>query len=113
MIENAKITGTMFGKEDHGIFTCAICVEGSCWGCWYGNYALDTFDKEKGKRVATAEGLQSVMELLSTLEVNQWEELEGQYIRVKTEKQKIVAVGHLIKDKWFSFEEFFNGEKEQ
>ena len=52
------------------------------------------------------------MELLSTLEVNQWEELEGQYIRVKTEKQKIVAVGHLIKDKWFSFEEFFNGEKE-
>ena len=114
MIENAKITGTMFGKEDHGIFTCNLCIEGAGWGCWYGGYALDEYDKDKNKRVGSAVGLSAIIQLLETLEVDEWEELKGQYVRVELTDPfgKITKIGHLIKNKWFSFEEFFNGEKE-
>lgn len=114
-IENAKITATMLGKEDHGIFTCGLTVEGNGWGCMFGGYALDTPNKEKGKREATAIGLQAIMELLETLEVDEWEQLKGRYVRVETSGWggKITKVGHLIKDKWFSFEEVFNREKQE
>lgn len=114
MIENAKITGTMLGKEDHGIFTCQICVEGGGWGCYYGGWALDTYDKAADKRVGTAVGLSAIMELLDTLEVDEWEQLKGQYVRVETTELggRITKIGHLLKDKWFSFEEFFANYKE-
>lgn len=109
-IKNAKITSTMLGKEDHGIFTCQICVEGNDWGCYYGGYSLDTPNKDTKKRIGTKEGMQAIMELLSTLEVDTWEKLKGQYVRVQTSGLggKITAIGHLMQDKWFSFEEFFN-----
>lgn len=114
MIENVKITATMFGKEDHGIMTCQIWVEGDGWGCCYGGYALDGFDKSKNKRYASPNGLQAIIEILNTLEVETWEKLQGQYIRVETSGWggKITKIGHLMKDKWFSFEEFFAKCKE-
>ena len=112
MTENAKITATMLGKEDHGIMPCSLCIEGSGWACWYGGYALDTYNGEK--RVGTAAGLSAIMELLNTLGIEEWEKLKGQYIRVELTDPfgKITKIGHLIKDKWFSFEEFFEREKQ-
>jgi hypothetical protein len=46
---------------------------------------------------------------MKTLEVESWEELKGQYVRVEFEDGggKILRIGHLMKDKWFSFKEYF------
>lgn len=106
---NAKITSTSLGYEDHGIFTCSLCLEGDGWGGNYGGYALDSFDRQKGKRVGTAMGFDAVIELMKTLEVETWESLKGKYVRCKFDRPygKIVSIGHLMKERWFSFEDFF------
>lgn len=111
IIENAKITGTKLGREDHGIMTAWIFVEGAGWGCGFGGYALDEYDKEKKERVCTASGFEAINQILKTLEIDNWEDLKGQFIRVETNGKlcggKLINIGHLMKDKWFSFEEFF------
>ena len=50
---------------------------------------------------------------MEALEVRNWEDLKGQYVRVVSQGWggKITKIGHLIKDKWFSFEEFFEKHK--
>ena len=109
VVENAKITNVQLGWEDHCIFSCWITVEGNGWGCNYGGYCLDTYDKAQKKRVASQAGFQAIMELMATLEVKNWEDLKGQYVRVEHLGWggKVIKIGHLIKDKWFGFEEFF------
>ena len=114
-IENVKITSTQLGYEDHGIFTCNLILDGYGWGCSFGGYALDTYNKEQKQRVATIQGFQAIIELMKALEVKNWEDLKGQYIRVEHQGWggKITKVGHLIKNKWFSFEEFFKTENDE
>ena len=112
-IENVKITDTKLGYQDRPIFTFELCLEGDGWGCWFGNYALDTWNDEINERVGTQQGFQAIINLLETLEVKTWEELKGKYIRVKSEGwgSKIKEIGHLIKDKWFNIEDFFEKQK--
>ena len=117
MVQNAKIKNVSLGYEDHCIFTCYITVEGYGWGCNYGGYCLDTYDKQKKQRVATEVGFQAIIELMKALEVRNWEDLKGQYVRVETDGDgwggKVTKIGHLLKEQWFSFEEFFNNYKNQ
>ena len=51
---------------------------------------------------------------MKTLEVESWEELKGKYVRVEIEKWggKIVKIGHLMKNKWFSFKDYFEQVKD-
>ncbi|WP_105206204.1 hypothetical protein [Streptococcus suis] len=51
-IENVKITKTFLGREDHGILTCYLTVEGDGFGVSIGGYCLDKYDEHKRKRVA-------------------------------------------------------------
>lgn len=108
-IENAVIKDTMLGWEDHGIFTCMLYLGGDSWSQGYGGFMLDTWDRDQGKRVATKVGLQAIMDLLKTLEVSRWEDLKGQYVRIEVDGiaagTEIKKIGHLIKDRWFSFED--------
>lgn len=109
-IVNAKITSTMLGLEDHGIMTCTLFLEFANGGCGYGGYALDTYDEVKKMRVGTAAGLDAIMQLMKTLEVEKWEDLKGKYVRCETTGWggTVTNIGHLIKNKWFSFKEFFD-----
>jgi hypothetical protein len=112
-IVNAKIAYTMLGYEDHGIMSCYLTLEGDVWACNYGGYALDQYDKEKRERFGTADGFNAIISLMKTLDVEKWEDLKGQFVRVESEGWGggIVRIGHLMKDQWFSFEDFFNEKK--
>lgn len=103
LIENAVIESTMLGEEDHGIFTCYIHVSGDGWGCGFGGYALDQYDKEQKKRIGTAYGLEFIKRILETLEIGQWEKLKGTPVRVETEGvgRGIKRIGHFRKNRWF------------
>lgn len=109
-ILNAKIASTVLGTEDHGVMTCYITLEGAGWGCSYGGYVLDNWDESRKRRVGSAEGLDAIMTLMETLEVRKWEDIKGQYVRCETTGWggNVTKIGHLLKDKWFSFEEFFS-----
>lgn len=113
-IENARITSTMLGVEDHGIMTCYLFLEFENGGCGFGGYALDTYDKEAEGRVGTAAGMQMIAEILEPVGAESWEELPGKFIRCENEGWggKITRIGNIIKDKWFSPEDFFAEWKE-
>ena len=51
---------------------------------------------------------------MKTLEVESWEDIKGNFVRVETDGWggKIIRIGHLMKDKWFSFKEYFDVVKE-
>ena len=110
-IENAQITSTKLGEE-HGCLTAEIFLQGDHWSCAFGGYCLDHWCAEAGEH-HSSDGYGAIIELMKTLEVEAWEELKGQYVRAESEGWggRIIRVGHLLKDNWFSFEEYFKKVK--
>lgn len=51
---------------------------------------------------------------MKTVGVDNWEDLEGKYIRVVNRGigRTIKTIGNLMEDKWFDIEEFFKNEEE-
>ena len=45
--------------------------------------------------------------LFNTLEDDNWEDLKGTYVRASFEHNTMKSIGHLIKDKWFDYEEYY------
>lgn len=111
-ILNAKITSTKLGEE-HDCLTADLFVEGEGWACAFGGYCLDHWFAEVGEH-SSSDGYGAIIELMKTLEVESWEELKGKYVRVEIEKcgGKIVKIGHLMKNKWFSFKDYFEQVKD-
>lgn len=107
-IVNGKIIKTELGTKDIPVFTCSLWIEMESGVCSFGGYALDTYNKEKGERVGTAIGFSAIMKLMEVLEVGNWEDLKGTYVRCKINADTSIShIGHLMKDKWFSFGVFF------
>ena len=54
------------------------------------------------------------MKIMDTVGVERWEDLEGQYARIKTEGwgSRITCIGNILKNKWFDLKEFFAEKKE-
>lgn len=108
---NAKITGTKLG-EDHGCLTAYIYVEGAGWGGGMGGYCLDHWCSEVG-HYGSSDGYGAIIELMKTIEVDKWEDLKGKYVRVHVDEHNTIdRIGHLMKDKWFSFKEYIEKVKE-
>ena len=103
-IENARITSTMLGIEDHGILTCFIHLLGDGWGCGFGGYVLDQWDDAHKQRVGTAFAADCILGILAAVGVEKWEDLPGKYVRAKTEGPGggILAIGHIVEDRWFN-----------
>jgi hypothetical protein len=114
-VENAEIESTVLGDEDHGVFTCYVFVSGDGWGCGFGGYALDEYNKEKKERIGTAYGLEFIKRILKTLEISTWEKLKGTPVRVETTGigGKIARIGHFRKDRWFDPQELLAEMKEE
>ena len=102
-----KIISTKLGEE-HGCLTADLIIEGDGWGCGFGGYCLDHWFSDPGK-YDSSDGYGAIIELMKTLEVDSWEQLRGQYVRVVSKGwgEKIDKIGHLMKDKWFSFKDYF------
>ena len=92
-IFNVTIQDTYLGKEDHGIPTCRICVEGDGFGSSFGNYELRTY------------GIDMILSMIEIVGAKSWEDLKGRYARVKIANAKVEAIGHIIKDSWYNPEE--------
>lgn len=109
LIQNAVITSTMLGYEDHGILTFWITVKGSGWGVSIGGNALDAYSEQQEERIATGIGFQAVTEVMNVVGVEKWEDLKGKYIRVKSEGigKRVSVIGNLMEDKWFDIDSFF------
>ena len=111
-IKNAQITGTMLGREDHGIFTFCIFVKFGGCECGIGGYDLDSYDSSINARVYSPKSIEAISKILDTVGVDEWEQLKGKYIRIKDRGRgsTIDEIGNLMEDKWFNIREFFNHE---
>ena len=106
--KNALIESTFLGWEDHRIFTCFLYLKYDGGGQGFGGYALDTYDEALKRRKGTAQGAEFIARVLETVGVDSWEKLPGKFVRVVASWTKVKSIGHIIEDKWFSPEEFFN-----
>jgi len=90
--QNAVITSTMLGKEGHGIPSFMIRMDlqnNNSQG--FGGYDL----RHPNHHVA-------VFEILDAVDVKRWEELVGTNVRIKGSFNKIDAIGHIVKDQWYT-----------
>lgn len=109
-IKNARIGSTFLGREDHGILTfnlelnyCSSSFQG------FGSYALDEYDQDKKERVATAYGLECIIEILRVVGVDSWEKLSGKHVRAEVKDGLVYAISHILEDdKRFSPKELFD-----
>lgn len=109
-IQNAEITSTMLGIEDHGIMTFFLMLR---WrpgaGCGLGGYALDQYGGGCGlPRIGHGMSYQAIREILETLKVNKWEDLPGTLCRIEENGlgRGIDKIGHIMEDRWFNLKEW-------
>ncbi|HFU4217113.1 TPA: hypothetical protein ACGO8M_000489 [Streptococcus suis] len=114
-IENVKITQTFLDREDHGILTCYLTVEGYGFGVSIGGCYLDKYDEHKKKRVAYHKSFGLIDHILEVVGVSTWEDLPGKYIRIESDGfgGRVTKIGNLIKDDWLDFDTFFKEETDE
>lgn len=80
--EVMTIQKTSLGVEDHGILTAMLSCSGSGSGIGVGGYALDAWVETEKRRVPTAYGLDHLVQIMSVVGVERWEDLTGRQILV-------------------------------
>lgn len=111
--KNATITGTMLGREDHGIMTCFVYLDYGGVSQGFGGYALDApvhINGEFQGRVGTMFGCEFICRLLETLDVESWEKLPGTPCRVEADNSKVHRIAHYLKDNWFRPEDIHDAD---
>ena len=107
---NAKITNVSLSMADHGCLTFYVGLNGGGWCCNFGGYCIGHGYLGAKSFSGSGAGLEVLMRIMDIVGVECWEDLKGQYCRVKTEGWggTIQAIGNILKDKWFDIKEFYN-----
>ena len=107
--ENAKITRTKLTMEAHACLTFWIFVEMKSGGCGFGGYCIGHGYLGADSFSASGRGLEAIMRIMDTVGVSDWEELPGNYVRVRHTGMggTIKEIGNIIQDEWFNLEDFF------
>jgi hypothetical protein len=101
-IMNARIESTKLGTADRGLLTAWIFLEyGNSGGQGFGGYYLDAYSAAKDDREPSAACGLFIARLLETVGVDSWEKLKGQHVRVMGDQDRLVAIGHILDNKWF------------
>lgn len=110
-IKNAQIKSTTLGIEDHGIMTFYLHLDYGGSGQGAGGYSLDEWSEIEKKRIGAPSGCELIRSILEIIGVEKWEDLPGQYIRVKADYGKVYAIGNMLNDNWLDFGAFFEARK--
>ncbi|MDT2850163.1 hypothetical protein P7H60_13495 [Vagococcus carniphilus] len=103
-VVNAEIISTKLGFEGHGIFTLFIGLRFESGNIGFGNFALDQWCDKEVKRTGSQLGIDVIMRIIKIAGVKNWEELEGQYIRINKVGlgESLTYIGHLVNDDWLN-----------
>lgn len=112
-IENARIESVDLSMADHGVLCLQMRLKGSDWGTIYGGYSLGHGYVGAKSFEGSAKGMESIMRIMDTVGVDNFQDLAGKYIRVvcKCNGDPIKIIGNIMDDKWFDIESFYKGEE--
>lgn len=107
--KNAVITGTnLFIERD--MLTAFVNLEyGKSSGQGFGGYELDKWDEGTQNYIPSKSCGLFIRRVLETVGVDKWENLKGKHVRVKADREKIYAIGHILENSWFEPESEFEG----
>ena len=112
MIQNAKIESVSLGFEDHGILTCWLHLDYGGAGQGFGGYGF-SHDPRGNGHIGSPDLADYIIGILDTLEVDSWEKLPGKMVRADSTHDKVLRIGHLLKDRWFDPTKVLNKRKKR
>lgn len=98
---NAKLDSAYLGGWDNSVPSSTVVISlmfsGEHWGQGSGHFGgeIERF----------------IVMTLKTLEVSNWNKLPGTFCRIRRDRGRIVAVGHIIKDQWFTFQNPYSAKE--
>lgn len=97
-VRNARIKSASISIE-RNMLTSFLILDYGSGQQGFGGYRL--WSPKTNKDI----GGKYIYKILTTLEVDSWDKLKGEVVRVRTHEGKAIAIGHFLKDRWFSLEE--------
>lgn len=111
-IKNAIIESAEITTSDHGVLSAWITLDYGGNGQGFGGYSLYLPKSFKHHNIDSPAG-HFIFRTLEVAGVERWSELKGKTIRVKCEHSEIHAIGHIVKDDWFSPRTDFDKNKDK
>lgn len=101
-IHNARITRTTLGTEPGRPYTWWLHLDYGGLNQGFGGYGLSKYNSTSDTREPSICFGIAVMGILETLDVEKWEDLPGKPCRVILKDGLAHAIGHYLRDQWFT-----------
>lgn len=86
-----------------------ICHQVNCKGVMGGGLAKQIRDVYPNVYYIYKRKCEAMKRVMDTVGVSKWEDLKGEYVRIKGVEwgNTITCIGNILKDKWFDLKDFF------
>lgn len=101
-IRNAVIESARITNDDHGLLSAWLSLDYGGSGQGFGGYCLylpKDFTHSNSQKNYAGHFIWRVMEIAG---VSEWSKLAGKTIRARCEHSKVHAIGHIVKNDWFT-----------
>jgi hypothetical protein len=106
---NAIIDDAVITSDDHGCLSAWLTLDYGGEGQGFGGYALYLPKSFKHHELNSVAG-HFIWRVMEVAGVKRWDDLKGKTIRVKADEGRVYAIGHIVKDDWFSPADDFKRE---
>lgn len=112
-IKNGIITSATITNDSHGMLSAYIQLDYGGAGQSFGGHVLHQPFKAKTRHVKDQGNYcgEFIWKVMEVAEVSEWSQLVGKTVRAKADHGGIEAIGHIVKDIWFSpSEEWYDAD---